>query len=159
VGHWTSFGPHLRRPAAQDGGWPRSRPTARTAQPSLFSSDIPKDPPMASSPDSHEIAVEVDGRLAGIATVSPTNDPAVVRSAMHVESGHLPPGARSSLVDAVLDDPEVRHASHLSASMPTGDTEMVDRVRERADQVELRATGATKLVEADLPADRAPRAR
>jgi hypothetical protein len=114
---------------------------------------------MPSFPDSHEIAVEVDGRLAGIATVSPTDDPAVVRSAMHVESGHLPPGARAILVDAVLDDPDVRQASHLSASMPTGDTEMVDRVRERADAVELRATGATKLVEADLPADRTPRAR
>jgi hypothetical protein len=113
---------------------------------------------MTSSPQSHEIAVLIDGRLAGIATVSRTEDPAVVRSAMHVESGHLPPGARSSLVDAVLDDPDVLRASHLTASMPTGDTEMVDRVRERAGVVELRATGATKLVDADLPADRVPRA-
>jgi hypothetical protein len=108
---------------------------------------------MTPSPDSHEIAVEVDGHLAGIATVRRTDDPAVVRSDLHVESGQLPPGARSSLVDAVLDDPAVRHASHLTATMPTGDTEMVDRVRERADAVELRAAGATKLVDADLPAD------
>jgi hypothetical protein len=125
----------------------------------LFVPD-PGGPVMPPSPDSHEIAVAIDGRLAGIATVSPTEDPAVVRSAMHVESGHLPAGARSSLVDAVLDDPEVKRASHLSATMPTGDTEMVDRVRERADSVELRAVGATKLVEANLPsvpADPAPR--
>jgi hypothetical protein len=112
---------------------------------------------MTPSHQSHEVAISIDGRLAGIATVSRTDDPAVVRSSMHVESGHLPPGARSSLVDAVLDDPDVRGASHLTASMPTGDTEMVDRVRERADAVELRATGATKLVDADLPAHRAPR--
>jgi hypothetical protein len=111
---------------------------------------------MTPSQDPREIAVQVDGHLAGIATVSHTDDPDVVRSAMHVESGHLPPGARSSLVDAVLDDPDVRRASHLTASMPTGDTEMVDRVRERADSVELRATGATKVVEAELPAEPAP---
>jgi hypothetical protein len=104
------------------------------------------------APRSHQITVLIDGHLAGIATVRLTDDPAVVRSALHVESGHLPPGARSSLVDALLDDPDVRRASHLIASMPTGDTEMVDRVRERTHVVELRATGATKLVDADLPA-------
>jgi hypothetical protein len=113
---------------------------------------MPGGPALPSSPETHEIAVETDGRLAASAKVSRTDDPAVVRCAMHVESGHLPPGARASLVDAVLDDPQVRHASHLSASMPTGDTEMIDRVRERTDSVTLRATGATKLVEAELPA-------
>jgi hypothetical protein len=43
--------------------------------------------------------------------------------------------------------------------MPAGDTEMLARVRERADSVELRAAGATKLVEAELPeaAERSPR--
>ena len=61
--------------------------------------------------------------------------------------------ARARLVDAVLDDPEVSSASHLAASMPTGDTELLDRVRERADTVEVRAAGATKLVDADLRHD------
>jgi hypothetical protein len=105
---------------------------------------------MTHSSDSHEIEIEVDGHLAASAQVSGTADPAVVRSAMHVESGHFPPGTRARLVDAVLDDPQVSAASHLAATMPTGDTEMVDRVRERADGVEIRATGATKLVDADL---------
>jgi hypothetical protein len=108
---------------------------------------------MTPSRDSREIAVAIDGHVVAIATVRRTDDPAVIRSAMHVESGHWPPGARSRLVDAVLDDPEVRGCAHLSASMPIGDTEMVDRVRERAGSVELRAAGATKLVEVDLPAD------
>jgi hypothetical protein len=108
---------------------------------------------MTSSPQPHEIAIEADGRLAAVAKVSPTDDPDVVRCAMHVESGQLPPGSRSSLVDAVLDDPQVKGASHLTASMPISDTEMVERVRERAASVELRATGATKLVEAELPGD------
>ena|SRR3712207_240700 len=111
---------------------------------------------MTSSPQPHEIAIETDGRLAAMAKVSSTDDPDVVRCAMHVESGHLPPGSRASLVDAVLDDPQVRSASRLSASMPIGDAEMVERVRERATSVELRAAGATKLVEAELPTDGQP---
>jgi hypothetical protein len=105
---------------------------------------------MTRVPDPHEIQIEVDGHLAALAEVSPTDDPVVVRSAMHIESGHLPPGTRSALVDAVLDDPQVSGASHLSASMPAGDTELLDRIRERADSVETRKAGATKLVEADL---------
>ncbi len=105
---------------------------------------------MARSLDSHEIEIEVDGHLAASAEISPTDDPAIVRFAMHVESGHLPPGTRSRLVDAVLDDPQVACASHLSASMPAGDTELLERVRQRADSVEARVTGATKLVEAKL---------
>ena len=102
------------------------------------------------SSDSHEIAIKVDGHLAALAQVSGTDDPAVVRSAMHISAGHLPPGTRARLVDAVLDDPKVAAASHLAATMPAGDIEMVERVRERADAVEVRATGATKLVDADL---------
>jgi hypothetical protein len=73
---------------------------------------------------------------------------------MHVESGQLPPGTRARLVDAVIDDPAVSDASHLVATVPTGDTGLVDRIRERADSVEVRATGATKFVEADLPPQR-----
>jgi hypothetical protein len=105
---------------------------------------------MNQSPDSHEIEIDVDGHMAALAQVSGTDDPAVVFSAMHVESGHLPPGTRARLVDAVLDDPQVAAASHLAASMPTGDVEMLERVRERAGTVEVRATGATKLVDAEL---------
>ena len=106
---------------------------------------------MSHSSEPHDIQIEVDGRLAAVATVSPTDDPAVVRSAMHVESGHLPPGTRARLVDAVLDDDQVSSADHLAASMPMGDTELLDRVRERTRNVEVRAAGSTKLVEADLP--------
>ncbi len=109
---------------------------------------------MTQSDVPREIEVEVDGRVAAVADVRRTDDPAVVRSAMHVESGHQPPGTRARLVDAVLDDPEVSAASHLAASMPTGDTELLDRVRERTDTVEVRAAGSTNLVEADLRHDR-----
>jgi hypothetical protein len=98
----------------------------------------------------HEVEVEVEGRMAGVATIRQSDDPGVVRSEMHVESGHLPPGTASRLVDAVLDDPQVSAAEQLSASMPAGDTEMIERVRERAESVEVHRAGATKQVEAEL---------
>jgi hypothetical protein len=106
---------------------------------------------MTRSPSPHEIRIEVDGHLVAAAEVSPTEDPDVVRSAMHVESGHLPAGSRTRLVDAVLDDPQVAAAPHLAASVPMGDTELLDRIRERAGSVDVRAAGATVLVEMDMP--------
>ncbi|MCW2783302.1 MAG: hypothetical protein JWR35_3751 [Marmoricola sp.] len=109
---------------------------------------------MTRSPDAHEIQIEVDGHLVAAAEVSRTDDPEVVRSAMHVESGHLPVGSRTKLVDAVLEDPQVSAASHLAASVPTGDAELLDRIRERARSVDVRVAGATALVEAELDRDR-----
>lgn len=91
--------------------------------------------------------------MVAAAQVSVTEDPDVVRSAMHVESGHLPVGARTKLVDAVLEDPQVSAASHLAASVPSGDTELLNRIRERARSVQVRSAGATTLVEADLYKD------
>jgi hypothetical protein len=108
---------------------------------------------MTSSPDAHEVRIEVDGQMVAAAEVSRTDDSDVVRSAMHVESGHLPVGSRTKLVDAVLEDPQVSAASHLAASVPIGDTELLDRIRERARSVDVRAAGATALVDADLHRD------
>ena len=73
-----------------------------------------------------------------------------VRASLHVESGHLPVGTRTRLVDAVLDSPEVSSSEHVQVALPVGDTEILDRVRERCDPDEVRAAGATCLVEADL---------
>ncbi len=106
---------------------------------------------MTTSPEPHQVTVDDDGRTTAAADVSPPDDQGVARSAMRVESGQLPPGTRARLVDAVIDDPAVPEGSHLVASMPAGDTGLLDRIRERADSVEVRATGATKFVEADLP--------
>src|SRR3954453_20331634 len=110
-------------------------------------------PAMTRSPDTHEIRIEVDGRLVAAAEISQTTDPAVVRSAMHVEAGHLPAGSRTKLVDAVLDDPQVCGPSRLAASLPTGDTGRPERVRQRARSDDVRAAGATNLVEAVLRRD------
>jgi hypothetical protein len=105
---------------------------------------------MTRSADHPTIQIEAEGKTLASAEVHPTDDPGLVHSDMHVESGHLPAGTRSRLVDAVLEHPEVEEADRLLATMPLGDTEMLDRVRERCDDVQARAAGATKLVEAHL---------
>ena len=96
------------------------------------------------------ILIQEDGRTVASAEVHPTREPGLVHSDMHVESGQLPGGTRTRLVDAVLEHPQVDGAERLVATMPLGDTEMLDRVRERCDDVEARAAGSTKLVEARL---------
>jgi hypothetical protein len=102
------------------------------------------------SDDDQIIVIAEGGRALASAEIHPTGEPGVVHSELHVESGHLPGGTRTRLVDAVLGHPQVDAAEHLLATMPLGDTEMLDRVRERCDDVEARAAGATKLVEARL---------
>jgi len=98
--------------------------------------------------DSPTILIQTDGQTLATAEVHPTGTTGVVHSDLHVESGHLPVGTRSRLVDAVLAHPDVDHADRLVATMPLGDTEMLERVRERCDDVEAHAAGATKVVEA-----------
>jgi hypothetical protein len=96
------------------------------------------------------VQVETDGRVLAEADIHRTGVPGVVVSAMHVESGHLPIGTGTRLVDAVLEQALLDEAELLVATMPLNDTEMLDRVRQRSNQVAARAVGATKIVEARL---------
>jgi hypothetical protein len=105
---------------------------------------------MTRSEDNQTIAIEEDGRTVATAEMHPADDTGVLQSDLHAESGQLPAGTRGRLVDAVLDHPDADQADHLVATMPLGDTEMLERVRERCDDVETRAAGATKIVEARL---------
>ena len=80
-------------------------------------------------------------------------DPDTVRASLHAESGHLPVGSRASLVDAVLDLPELQGSTHLEATIPLGDAESLQRLRERTDDMSTRAAGASALIDAHLPDD------
>ncbi|MFL6128887.1 MAG: hypothetical protein ACJ73E_07460 [Mycobacteriales bacterium] len=104
--------------------------------------------------DRHDQHVELteDGRVVGVAAVHPVQDSPVVRAELHVEAGHVPVGTGARLVDAVLDLPETREGCRLEATVPIGDTESLDRLRDRCDAVETRPAGATCLVDATLPA-------
>ena len=75
------------------------------------------------------------------------------RASLHAPSGHVDPGSRASLVDAVVDTPEVRESSRLEATVPLGDSVALDRLRERTEEASTRPAGSTALVDATLPGD------
>jgi len=74
-----------------------------------------------------------------------------VRTSLLPSSGPAPPGSRASLVDAILDTPEAQARSRLEATVPLGDAESLERLRERTDGAVTRPAGSTALVDADLP--------
>ncbi|TQM09274.1 hypothetical protein [Pseudonocardia kunmingensis] len=97
-----------------------------------------------------EVAIDdASGRLLATAAID-LADPVVARAALHIETCRVPPGIRARLVDAVLDVPEVAARPHLQVALPLGDTEILDRVRERCECIQTRAAGVTCLVEADI---------
>ncbi len=96
-----------------------------------------------------------DDRTAAVAEVTTDKGPeGTVRASMYAKSEHVRPGDRTSLVDAVMDLPEVQASSRVEATVPVGDAESVERLRERTDDTELRAAGATTLLDANVPQDR-----
>jgi len=78
------------------------------------------------------------------------------QASLHAASGHIAPGHRASLVDAVMDLPEVQQSARLKAAVPLGDTESLWRLRERTDDTVTRPAGSTALVDANIPADDKP---
>ena len=78
------------------------------------------------------------------------------QASLHAASGHIAPGSRASLVDAVMDLPEVQQSARLKAAVPLGDTESLWRLRERTEDAATRPAGSTALVEANIPPDRKP---
>lgn len=78
-----------------------------------------------------------------------------VQASLHA-SGHIAPGSRASLVDAVMDLPEVAQSARLKAAVPLGDTESLWRLRERTDDTVTRPAGSTALVDANIPPDGEP---
>jgi hypothetical protein len=69
--------------------------------------------------------------------------------------GHITPGRRASLVDAVLDLPEVQESARVEAAFPLGDGESLHRLQERCQDVNTRSAGWSVLVDANLPSSRA----
>jgi hypothetical protein len=88
-------------------------------------------------------------------TTSPEAD-GTAEASLYAASGHIAPGSRASLVDAVMDLPEVAQSARLKAAVPLGDTESLWRLRERTDDTVTRAAGSTALVDVNIPADNEP---
>jgi hypothetical protein len=89
-------------------------------------------------------------------TISHESD-RTARASLRATAGHLTPGIRASLVDAVLDLPEVQDSARLEAAFPLGDGETLYRLRQRCQDVRTHPAGTTALVEANLGSGLAPR--
>jgi hypothetical protein len=106
--------------------------------------------------DLHRHVEITDGQrmvAAADVTISPGSG-RTARASLRTEAGHIAPGIRTSLVDAVLDLPEVRGSARLEAAFPLGDSELLGRLRERCENVRTHPAGATALLEATITRSR-----
>jgi hypothetical protein len=72
------------------------------------------------------------------------------RASLRAAAGHLAPRSRARLVDAVLDLPELHNGGRLEAAFPLGDSETLDRLRQRCTDVTTHPAGSTVLLEANI---------
>jgi hypothetical protein len=108
---------------------------------------------MTNPPTSRHIEVKDEhDRTAAVAEVAADQGPqGTVRASLYAKSEYVRPGDRTSLVDAVMDLPEVQTNETLEAAIPLGDIETVERLRQRTDNPVLRAAGASTLLDATIP--------
>jgi hypothetical protein len=107
-----------------------------------------------SSPDTPQRVEIKDGDqtvASAEVTISEETD-GTAQASLHAVSGHIAPGSRTRLVDAVMDLPEVRASTHLEATVQLGDTESLERLKDRTDDTATRSVGSTALVDASIPA-------
>jgi hypothetical protein len=64
-----------------------------------------------------------------------------VRASLHASAGHIAPGSRASLVDAVMDLPEVQASTRMEATVEDAVT---------------RPAGSTTLLDANIPSGGRP---
>lgn len=99
------------------------------------------------------VEVSDDGRTVAVAEVTISGGSGgTARTSLRAESGHIAPGRRASLVDAVLDLPEVRESARLEAAFPLGDSESLHRLEQRCKDVRTHPAGSSAILEAGLPA-------
>ena len=106
---------------------------------------------MTESDGSRHIEIKEGDQTVAAAEVSTQGAEGTARTSLHAASGHVRPGRRAELVDAVLDLPEVQASKHLEATVPLGDSESLGRLREQTEDTITRPAGSSLLVDADLP--------
>jgi hypothetical protein len=108
---------------------------------------------MTNPPNPRRVEVRDDDRTVAAAEVAASGEAGgTARASLHAESGHVPPGKRTDLVDAVMDLPEVQASARLEAAVPIGDGESLERLRQRTEETSTRPAGSTALVDAVIPA-------
>ena len=107
---------------------------------------------MASPDDSHRVEVKDGDQTVAAAEVTKLeHTEGTVRTSLLPPSGPTPRGSRASLVDAVMDLPEVQASIRLEATVPLGDGESLERLRQRTDDAVTRPAGSTALLDANIP--------
>jgi hypothetical protein len=102
------------------------------------------------------VEVSDDDRTVATAEVTTSEGSGgTARVSLRAEPGHIAPGRRASLVDAVLDLPEVQDSARVEAAFRLGDGESLRRLQERCQDVSTRPAGWSALLDANLPSGRA----
>lgn len=102
----------------------------------------------------HHLTIEDNGHVLAIATLRTLTDDHSVHADLHIEAGHLPVGTRTRLVDAVLDQAATETDAHLEVTLPAGDGEILDRLRQRCQGLEARAAGSSCIARGVIPHSR-----
>ena len=112
---------------------------------------------MTNPPNPRRVEVRDDDRTVAAAEVATSGEAGgTARASLRAESGHVPPGKRTDLVDAVMDLPEVQASARLEAAVPIGDGESLERLRQRTEESATRPAGSTALLDAVIPAEGGP---
>ena len=102
------------------------------------------------------VEVSDDDRTVATAEVTTSEGSGgTARVSLRAEPGHITPGRRACLVDAVLDLPEVQESARVEAAFRLGDGESLRRLQERCEDVSTRPAGWSALFDANLPSSRA----
>ena len=102
--------------------------------------------------DDRHVSIKAHGETLVEATISPPDGDGEARVDVHTESGHLPAGARQRMADAIHEVVTEDEASRISATVPMGDAELAEGIRDHLTDVELRAAGATSIIEGAIDA-------
>src|SRR5258708_8718297 len=84
--------------------------------------------------DLHQhVEISDGGRAVAAADVTTSPGPeGTARASLRAEPGHITPGSRAKLVDAVLALPEVQECARLEAAFPLRDTESLPRLKKQS---------------------------
>jgi hypothetical protein len=107
--------------------------------------------PQPQQPQHVEIKDEGDRTVAEAEVTTAQGPEGTVRTSMRARDARVPPGYRASLVDAVMDLPEVQASDRVEAAIPAGDSESLERLRQRTQDSQSRPAGATTLFDASIP--------
>jgi uncharacterized phage protein gp47/JayE len=100
--------------------------------------------------------IEIKDGDQTVAAADVTTAGGTARASLNAAAGHVSPGKRANLVDAVMDLPEVQASARLQAAVPLGDGESLERLRERTEDSVTRPAGSTALVDGDIPSASQP---